>query len=200
MNWALMVDGGKRKGTVIPIRTSPFAMGRNDDCQLRAANPYVSHRHCELRTDGDKIIIHDCHSTNGTFINTEKIEVDVELHEGDRIKIGSLSFLVCQENENGAVTPPASDQAEPEPTSPTPQRKVDEEAIGDMLLDLDEEESGPPAGAWRNANSPDAGTERAPAQGSESKPGKAARRKDSSAPDVASKMLQGKDTSWIKPK
>ncbi len=200
MNWALMVDGGKKKGTVIPIRTSPFAMGRNEDCQLRAANQYVSHRHCELRTEGDRIIIHDCHSTNGTFINTEKIEGDVELHEGDRIKIGSLSFLVCQEDQNGAVMPPASSQPVQEPTSPAPQRKVDEEAIGDMLLDLDEEDSGPPAGAWRHANSPDAGPERGPAQGSESKSGKAARRKDSSAPDVASKMLQGKDTSWIKPK
>jgi pSer/pThr/pTyr-binding forkhead associated (FHA) protein len=175
-------------------------MGRNDDCQLRAANPYVSHRHCELRTEGDKIIIHDCHSTNGTFINTEKIEEDVELHEGDRIKIGSLSFLVCQEDQNGAVVSLDSSQPEEEPTAPAPQRKVDEEAIGDMLLDLDEEDSGPPAGAWRNANSPDAGSERSPAHGSESSAAKASRRKDSSAPDVASKMLQGKDTSWLKPK
>lgn len=201
MKWALMVDGGKKKGTVILIRTSPFAMGRNDDCQLRAANQYVSHRHCELRTEGDRIIIHDCRSTNGTFINSERIDSDVELHEGDRLMIGSLTFLVCQEGQKSQ--PPTPSDASPEQESAPPQstRKVDEEAIGDMLLDLDEEEeSGPPAGSWRHANSPDVGPARGPAQGSESKAGKAARRKDSSAPDVASKMLQGKDTSWIKPK
>jgi pSer/pThr/pTyr-binding forkhead associated (FHA) protein len=72
MKWALMVDRGKRKGMMIPIQKSPFLIGRNDECQLRAANPYVSHRHCELLTEDDKIAVRDCKSTNGTFINSRR--------------------------------------------------------------------------------------------------------------------------------
>jgi pSer/pThr/pTyr-binding forkhead associated (FHA) protein len=193
MKWALMVDRGKQKGTIIPIRKSPFVMGRDDDCHLRTADSYVSHRHCELQTDGEKITIRDSNSTNGTFINSEKISSEVELHEGDRVKIGSLTFVVCQEEkvaETGSSDSPIS-----EPNPPQESRKIDEEAIGDMLLDLDEEDSGPPPGAWKKNSSPDANPEHPPKA-----PQPVAAKRASSAPDVASKMLKGKDTSWIKPR
>ena len=98
MKWALMVDRGKRKGMIIPVQKTPFLIGRNDECQLRAANPYVSHRRCELLTEDDKIAVRDCKSTNGTFINSQRVEGQVELHEGDRLKVGSLAFLVCHED------------------------------------------------------------------------------------------------------
>jgi len=198
MAWALVVDRGKRKGTVIPIRRFPFAMGRDDDCQLRAFNPYISHHHCELRSQGDRVTICDCNSTNGTFINSLRIDEEVELHEGDRIKIGSLTFLVCQHNPNGVAASPPDHQLDQEPASPKT-RKVDEDTIGDMLLDLEEPDSGPPVGAWKNSSS----------ENSDSKPGnlsvsvprkaQAASGRKSSAPDIASKMLEGTDTSWVKP-
>jgi pSer/pThr/pTyr-binding forkhead associated (FHA) protein len=197
-------------------------MGRDDDCHLRAANSYISHHHCELRTDGETITIRDCQSTNGTFVNDLRVEEEEELHEGDRLKIGSLTFVVCHEQEKSPE--PASDVApvaetsapeeprevgeesmgdmlleEPqeekpqEPPRPKESRKVDEDAIGDMLLDLDEEGSGPPPGAWKKENSPDA-PER-PSKGPEQMT-----KRRTSATDIASKMLKGKDTSWIKPK
>ena len=224
MKWALIVDRGKQKGTIIPICRSPFLMGRDGDCHLRAANSYVSHHHCELRTDGGTITVRDCKSTNGTFINDLRVEEEEELHEVDRLKIGSLTFVVCHEQEKApepvaADAAPAAENSAPEEPreageesigdmllenqqeeepqeSPPPKesRKVDEDAIGDMLLDLDEEDSGPPPGAWKKDNSPDA-PER-PSKG----PEQLTKRKASSAPDIASKMLKGTDTSWIKPK
>jgi pSer/pThr/pTyr-binding forkhead associated (FHA) protein len=133
-----MVDGGKRKGMIIPIQKSPFLIGRNDECQLRAANPYVSHRHCELLTEDDKFVVRDCNSTNGTFINSQKVDGQVELHEGDRLNVGSLDFLVCHED----LKPIEDDQ--PERASPKRSRPIDEEAVGDILLKLDEEDPGQP--------------------------------------------------------
>src|SRR5262249_5724553 len=97
MKWALMVDRGERKGMIIPIQKSPFLIGRSDECQLRAANPYVSNRHCELLTEDDKFVVRDCNSTNGTFINSQRVDGQVELHEGDCLKVSSLAFLVRQE-------------------------------------------------------------------------------------------------------
>ncbi len=65
MRWTLMVNEGKHKGLIIPVRKSPFLIGRNNECQLRPANPYVSGRHCELLPEGDKFVVRDC-STTGT--------------------------------------------------------------------------------------------------------------------------------------
>jgi pSer/pThr/pTyr-binding forkhead associated (FHA) protein len=235
MTWALMVDRGKRKGAVIPIRKFPFAMGRDDDCQLRAANPYVSHHHCELQSDGDRMIIRDCNSTNGTFINSLRIaEEEVELHEGDRIKIGSLTFLVCLENSDSrppaqevsgppepAQEPPAQESpvrespmleapdqeapaqeaigGEQEP-KPAKGQKLDEDSVGDMLLDLEESQPGPPAGSWRNSGSPDGGSEKEFNQPSGPRTAKNMRPQSSTAQAVASKMLKGTDVSRLKPK
>jgi pSer/pThr/pTyr-binding forkhead associated (FHA) protein len=141
-----MVDRGKRKGTIIPIQKSPFLIGRNDECQLRAGNPYVSHRHCELLTEDDKFVVRDCNSTNGTFINSQRVDGQVELHEGDCLKVGSLAFLVRQEDLK-----PIDDE-QPERASPKRSQPIDEETVGDILLNLDEEDTGKPSpepGAWK---------------------------------------------------
>src|SRR5262245_53110871 len=145
MKWALMVDRGKRKGMIIPIQKSPFLIGRNDECQLRAANPYVSHRHCELLTEDDKFVVRDCNSTNGTFINSQRVDGLVELHEGLK---------------------PIEDE-QPERASPKPSRPIDEEAVGDVLLKLDEEDTGQPGpvpGAWRSKKAEGASSQPGPAK------------------------------------
>jgi pSer/pThr/pTyr-binding forkhead associated (FHA) protein len=180
MKWALRVDRGGHKGKVIPIRTSPFIIGRNEDCQLKTSNPYVSQRHCELQDRGDKFLVRDCKSTNGTFVNGQRVEGEVELQPGDRLKISSLAFVVCQIDHKPV------EQRPEEQVSPKPPRPVDEDAIGEMLLELDEQETGqkpPVAGAWRNKNS----FTTAEKTGPENEP-------TQTAADVASELLKGKDT------
>ena len=161
MKWALMVDRGERKGMIIPIQKSPFLIGRSDECQLRAANPYVSNRHCELLTEDDKFVVRDCNSTNGTFINSQRVDGQVELHEGDCLKVASLDFLVCHED----FKPIEDDQ--PEPTSPKGPRPIDEEAVGDILLELDEEDTekpGPRLSDWKNTRPEGASSQPSPAK------------------------------------
>jgi pSer/pThr/pTyr-binding forkhead associated (FHA) protein len=122
MKWALKVEQGKRKGMIIPVPKSPFLIGRNVECQLRPTNPYISERHCELLTEGDKLVIRDCNSTNGTFINSQLIQGQVELHESDQLKVGSLTFVVCLED----LKPMEEQHFEPAP--PKLPEPVEEEA------------------------------------------------------------------------
>jgi pSer/pThr/pTyr-binding forkhead associated (FHA) protein len=136
MKWSLMVDRGKYKGMIIPIQESPFLIGRSNECQLRAADLYVSHRHCELLTQDGKIVLRDCNSTNGTFVNSQRVEGEVELHENDLLKIESLAFMVCHEDVQPIEESPA------ELVSPKPSGTADEEAMEDILLKLDEEDVG----------------------------------------------------------
>jgi pSer/pThr/pTyr-binding forkhead associated (FHA) protein len=185
MKWALMVDRGKRKGMIIPIQKSPFLIGRSDECQLRAANPYVSNRHCELLTEDDKFVVRDCNSTNGTFINSQRVD-QVELHEGDCLKVGALAFLVRQEDLK-----PIEEQ-QPERTSPTLSRPVDEETVGDILLKLDEEDTGKPGpepGAWKNTRTESTNSQPGPVK--KQKADKSRPENDPNPSDVAKGLLKG---------
>src|SRR6266480_981071 len=66
-----------------------FLTERDSSCSTLTcpvpSHPYVSHRHCELLAEDDKFVVRDCNSTNGTFINSQRVEGQVELHEGDRL-------------------------------------------------------------------------------------------------------------------
>jgi predicted component of type VI protein secretion system len=103
MNLSLVVlTPGQNQGKVIPVRTSPFLVGRSPQCHLRPASPVISQRHCALLIRGTQAFVCDLASTNGTFVNGGLIQGKVEeLHHRDRLRVGSLTFEV----RLGADTP-----------------------------------------------------------------------------------------------
>lgn len=191
MKWALVVDRGGHNGKVFPIRISPLRIGRDDDCELRTSNLYVSHRHCELLSEGDKIILRDCNSTNGTFINGEKVEQQAELHEGDRLSVGPMSFVVRQTGEEDEQ--PASENHTSK-APPKTNRAVDEDAVGEMLLEMDEKEepNRAPPGSWKRGET---GPSMPRPPSTRSHPEE--QKRSSRADNVASQMLKGKG-DWLK--
>src|SRR3972149_7378714 len=68
--------------------TFRIAMGRHEsnDVQLHSRN--VSNHHAELLKEADGLYLHDLRSTNGTFLNDEKIR-HCRISAGDNIRIGS---------------------------------------------------------------------------------------------------------------
>src|SRR3712207_7685536 len=64
----------------------------------------VSRKHAKITTDDRTVSIQDLGSTNGTFVNGEKIR-KVELKDGDRILIGtSIIKLVALDGQTSAMT------------------------------------------------------------------------------------------------
>jgi predicted component of type VI protein secretion system len=133
MKWGLVVDQGMHKGRVIPLPSLPFVIGRDEGCQLRPVSPSVSHRHCALLVQGEKIILCDFHSTNGTLVNGQRIEGEVELHPGDRLTIGPLAFVVFRKGDK-LLTRTSQNPATEDPTEP-----IDEDAVAAMLLSMEQE-------------------------------------------------------------
>lgn len=72
-------------------------LGRDDIADIILDDPGISRRHSELRvtTDGPRFVttIRDLGSTNGTFVNGERITT-ARLVEGDRITVGRSSLSV----------------------------------------------------------------------------------------------------------
>lgn len=88
----LRVATGKQMGSVIPLPVGKFLVGREEDYHLRPNSDLVSRHHCVFTSDEYSIRLRDLGSTNGTFVNGERIRGQVILKEGDRVVIGKLEF------------------------------------------------------------------------------------------------------------
>ena len=67
-------------------------IGRSDDCDVIVSGSYASARHARLFYQAGQYWLEDLHSTNGTYINGRLVSLPVVLANGDRIRIGSVTF------------------------------------------------------------------------------------------------------------
>jgi hypothetical protein len=64
-----------------------MVIGRLEGSEIQITDPGASRRHAEVRRDGDKYVLVDLGSTNGTLVNEAPVS-EHTLEEGDRITIG----------------------------------------------------------------------------------------------------------------
>ena len=93
-SWALEAKGANGEPWVTPVNTSPFRIGRRDDCELRLPSDSISRLHAEIRWTAQGLWIRDCGSTNGTFVNFHRISDEQQLKPGDVVHFASLEFHV----------------------------------------------------------------------------------------------------------
>ena len=68
-------------------------LGRSDDVDLRLNDDGVSRHHAAVRMDGDRAVLTDLDSANGTFINGVRISSPRVLSDGDKISMGGATIL-----------------------------------------------------------------------------------------------------------
>ncbi len=90
----VVMTPGPNQGKVLEIKLSQFVVGRDPQCHLRPASPMISKRHCAVLQREGKAFVRDFDSTNGTFVNNEPVKGEIELHQGDQLKMGPLLFEV----------------------------------------------------------------------------------------------------------
>jgi sigma-B regulation protein RsbU (phosphoserine phosphatase) len=77
-----------------PLAEGKHLVGRADDAGFQLAQANVSRRHAEIEVNGDKVVVRDLGSHNGTHVNGEEIVGDVPLRLGDRLELANLTFRV----------------------------------------------------------------------------------------------------------
>jgi len=100
--YALRFISGKYQGGEYPLPAEKeIVIGRGGELDIVLVEDMVSRKHAKLTTQGGKIVIQDLGSTNGTFVNGEKIK-RARLKEGDRVLIGTsiLKLISAAEAKN----------------------------------------------------------------------------------------------------
>ncbi|MBI3823248.1 MAG: FHA domain-containing protein [Planctomycetes bacterium] len=92
MQASLQVLVGKQKDREIPLPGTLFIIGRDPLCHLRPHSSLVSRRHCAIACWGERVLVRDLKSANGTLLNNEKITQQIEVHHGDVLTVGDLNF------------------------------------------------------------------------------------------------------------
>jgi FHA domain-containing protein/uncharacterized protein DUF4388 len=102
--FALRFISGKYQGGEYPLADSgELVIGRSSELDLVLIEDMVSRKHARLTLEPGQITISDLGSTNGTFVNGEKVK-RAQLKEGDRILIGtSILKLVGVTRQAGAA-------------------------------------------------------------------------------------------------
>lgn len=118
--YALRFISGKYQGGEFPLKMDrEVIIGRSSELDMVLVEDMVSRKHAKITSHNDQVIIQDLGSTNGTFVNGEKIK-RVRLREGDRILIGT-SIIKLVTMESGATAEGMSEDGTSPPPMPQPQ-------------------------------------------------------------------------------
>lgn len=85
----LAVVDGTLRGTTVPLRDTGILLGRNPEATLVIDDDFTSGRHARVYLDGNTWYVEDLDSTNGTFVDGERITEPAPLKEGTQIRVGS---------------------------------------------------------------------------------------------------------------
>lgn len=152
---------GKPAPLIIPITR----IGRAADNDLVISEPQVSSHHAEVELRGSRFFLRDLRSTNGTWVNTQRIEGEAVLRPGDVIRFDEFSYTFFGPTASDAglkgtmirevpatsgtpVVPPPAPAAPPPPAPvppPAPSRPRSSSAtlVETALLDTIDDRTGP---------------------------------------------------------
>jgi pSer/pThr/pTyr-binding forkhead associated (FHA) protein len=84
----LVVTGGALKGTTIDLAQQQITLGRANDATLVLNDDYASSRHARIFPQDGQWIVEDLGSTNGTYLDRQKVTRPVPVPLGVPIRIG----------------------------------------------------------------------------------------------------------------
>lgn len=83
------ISNGTQAGQQAEVSPGPVLIGRGSDCQLILDDDYVSTRHARVvNADGIAYYIEDLGSTNGTYVNGQRITAPTTITLQDTVRIG----------------------------------------------------------------------------------------------------------------
>ena len=108
----LLVKTAGLQNRTLELRLGVNHVGRDPDCDFPISHPTISTNHCEIVVSGDGVLLRDCDSTNGTFLNGDPIR-ETWLLPGQEVRLGDVELFV--ENTEVNVAIPQFERPRPKP-------------------------------------------------------------------------------------
>jgi pSer/pThr/pTyr-binding forkhead associated (FHA) protein len=124
------------KGTSHDLKVDRTTVGRVEDNTFQVGDASVSSHHCEILLKGSEVVVKDLDSTNGTFINGEKV-TEATLKAGQTLRLGQVELQLLE----GAAVAPTPAASAPKPSAPV----ADQTMVIQRGVSLSELEKGPVA-------------------------------------------------------
>jgi transcriptional regulator with AAA-type ATPase domain len=100
IQWVFPLPGGEV--TLTPLDRPHVVLGREGDGPSGGTGREVSRRHAEIRREGDVLVLSDAGSSNGTFVNGERIK-DRRLRARDVVRLGEWIGVVIDDAGEAAA-------------------------------------------------------------------------------------------------
>ncbi len=88
----LVITEGAREGMEMPLGRGPITIGRSSESNVVIRDDYTSTNHARLELQPSGWVVIDLESTNGTFVNGQKVSAPVTVAERTPITIGTTTF------------------------------------------------------------------------------------------------------------
>jgi diguanylate cyclase (GGDEF)-like protein len=89
----LIVLAGNNVGEMYKVTGEQMIIGRGQNAEIQIIDEGISRRHARVFVNGQSVLVEDCGSTNGTFLNGQKLGGREVLKDGDKIQVGSTTIL-----------------------------------------------------------------------------------------------------------
>ncbi len=120
--WELVAEGDWLIGQRFSVNNHAV-LGRDSSCDITIPGTHLSRRHAELAVKGSKLLIRDLGSSNGTYVNNERV-TETELKTGDTVRFDVLQFRIqgpdkqAVDNNATMIRPVSSAKKAPNPKPP----------------------------------------------------------------------------------
>ena len=88
-----------------PLGNTVTRMGRAVENEIVILDKRSSREHAVIRREGRKLILEDQGSTNGTYLNDERLLNPVQLRDGDQVRVGDIVFTFYDPEGTSVETP-----------------------------------------------------------------------------------------------
>ena len=94
--WVLEIQGRR-----VELREGETTLGRSRGCGVVVKDPAVSRGHALVWVRGDRVTVQDLRSSNGTYLNGERVEAETPMAEGDRLTVGETQAFLRFARDDG---------------------------------------------------------------------------------------------------
>src|SRR6267142_3598391 len=91
-------------GRTHELKVDKTTIGRVDDNTFQIPEPSVSSHHCEIFLRGSDVVVHDLNSTNGTYVNGEKVTESV-IKPGQVLRLGQIEMRLETDSTLSSAIP-----------------------------------------------------------------------------------------------